>query len=469
MSADNPAADARDDLEDSAPPPYEEPRIAYDGRKPPQNIEAERGVLGAMLLSRQAIDEVASIIYPRDFYLPIHETIYEAILDLYGRGDAVDVITVTGELTSRGLLDRVGGSLAIFNLSEATPLAANATYYADLVAEAAMFRRLTEFGQRTAQRAYSMSGESSAAYEETLRDLTRAEGPTRGEDYVAMSELLPYAIEQIESLSYGTGGDGVPTGFIDLDGLFGGGLKSGQMIVVAGRPAMGKSTLAADFCRAAAIRHGVPTCYFSLEMERVELTKRIISAESRVTLDKMASGLLSDADWMKVAQHMDAIIQSPLFIDDSPNLTMSQIAAKARRLKAQHGLGFMVIDYLQLMSSGARVENRQTEVSEFSRQIKLLSKELGIPIVALSQLNRGPEQRTNKRPVMSDLRESGSIEQDADIVILVHRDDMYEVESSRPGEADLIVAKHRNGPTKDVVVVAQLHYARFVDMAPDAP
>jgi len=200
-------------------------------------------------------------------------------------------------------------------------------------------------------------------------------------------------------------------------------------------------------------------------MSRGELVRRIISAESKVALDKIRGGLLSEEDWRRIAEHVASIEQAPLWIDDSPNLTMTEIAAKARRLKAQHGLKVMVIDYLQLMSSGKRVENRQTEVSEFSRQIKVLAKELDIPIVALSQLNRGPEQRTNKRPMMSDLRESGSIEQDSDIVILLHREDMYDPESSRPGEADLIVAKHRNGSTRDVVVVAQLHYARFADMA----
>jgi replicative DNA helicase len=256
---------------------------------------------------------------------------------------------------------------------------------------------------------------------------------------------------------------GVPTGFRELDELTNG-FHPGQLIVVAGRPATGKSTLATDCVRAAAIRHGLPSVLFSLEMGRTEITMRLLSAEARVLLTHLRTGQMTDDDWNRLARKMGEIAEAPLFIDDSANLSMMEIRAKARRLKQRNDLKLVVVDYLQLMQSTRRVENRQQEVSEISRSLKLLAKELDVPVIALSQLNRGPEQRADKRPQMSDLRESGAIEQDADLVILLHREDLYERESPRAGEADLIVAKHRNGPTKDVVVLSQLHYSRFVDM-----
>jgi replicative DNA helicase len=228
---------------------------------------------------------------------------------------------------------------------------------------------------------------------------------------------------------------------------------------------MGKSTLALDFCRAASIHNNLASCFFSLEMTRSEITMRLLSAEAKVPLNHIRNGNMTDDDWVKLARKMGEVSSAPMFIDDSPNMTMMEIRAKARRLRQRHDLRLIVIDYLQLMSSGKKVESRQLEVSEFSRQIKLLAKELDVPVIALSQLNRGPEQRADKRPMVSDLRESGSIEQDADMVVLLHRDDVYEKESTRPGEADLIVAKHRNGPTRDITVAFQGHYSRFVDMA----
>jgi replicative DNA helicase len=237
------------------------------------------------------------------------------------------------------------------------------------------------------------------------------------------------------------------------------------MVVLAARPAIGKSTLGLDLARNASIKHGLTSVIFSLEMGRNEITMRMLSAEARVSLQNMRSGTMSDDEWDRLARRMGEISSAPLFIDDSPNLNIMEIRAKARRLKQRHNLKLVIIDYLQLMSSGKRVENRQQEVSEFSRQLKLLAKELECPVVAISQLNRSPEQRSDKRPMLSDLRESGSIEQDADMVILLHREDVYERDSPRQGEADLIVAKHRNGPTKTVTVAFQGHFSRFVDMA----
>ena len=256
----------------------------------------------------------------------------------------------------------------------------------------------------------------------------------------------------------------MPTGFTDLD-LLTNGLHPGQMIVVAARPAVGKSTLGLDIARSASIRNGMTSVIFSLEMSRNEISMRMLSAESQVPLQNMRKGTMRDEDWTRLARTMGRVSEAPLFIDDSPNMSLMEIRAKCRRLKQRHDLKLVVIDYLQLMSSGKRVESRQQEVSEFSRAIKLLAKELEVPVIAISQLNRGSEARTDKKPQMSDLRESGSIEQDADVVVLLHREDMYEKESARAGEADIIVAKHRNGPTDTIVVAFQGHYARFFDMA----
>jgi replicative DNA helicase len=257
---------------------------------------------------------------------------------------------------------------------------------------------------------------------------------------------------------------GVPTGFAELDDLTNG-LHPGQMVIVAARPALGKSTLALDFARAAAIKNDMPTIFFSLEMGRSEIAMRLLSAEASIPLQSMRKGMVNSQDWATLAATRGRINDSPLYIDDSPNLTLVEIRAKCRRLKQRVGLKMVIIDYLQLMTSGKRVESRQQEVSEFSRALKLLAKELQVPVVALSQLNRGPEQRSDKLPALSDLRESGSIEQDADVVILLHRESAYEKENPRAGEADLIVAKHRNGPTKTVTVAFHGHFSRFADLA----
>jgi replicative DNA helicase len=256
---------------------------------------------------------------------------------------------------------------------------------------------------------------------------------------------------------------GVPTGFVDLDDLTNG-LHAGQMIIIAARPGMGKSTLGLDLARAASIKHKLTSCFFSLEMGKSEIVQRLISAEAGVPLNHIRKGQMGDDDWQRIARKTGEVSSAPLFIDDSPNLTMMEIRAKARRLKQRHDLKLVIVDYMQLMTSGKKVESRQLEVSEFSRQMKLLAKELDVPVVALSQLNRGPEQRTDKKPMLSDLRESGSLEQDADMVILLHRADAYDKDSDRVGEADFIVAKHRNGPTATISTVFQGHYSRFVDM-----
>ncbi|MBX9244900.1 replicative DNA helicase [Actinotalea ferrariae] len=436
-------------------------------RTPPQDIPAEQSVLGGMMLSKDAIADVVEQIKGMDFYRPAHEVIYDAILDLYGRGEPADAVTVAAELTKRGEIGRIGGAPYLHTLISMVPTAANAGYYARIVRERAVLRRLVEAGTRIVQLGYATDGgDVDDIVNNAQAEVYAVTEQRTSEDYLPIADIINGTMEEIEAAgSRGDGMTGVPTGFIELDKLTNG-LHPGQMIVLAARPAIGKSTMGIDIVRSASIKHQMTSVIFSLEMSRNEITMRMLAAEARVPLQNMRKGTMRDDDWQKLASTMGRMSQAPLFIDDSPNMSLMEIRAKCRRLKQRHNLKLVVIDYLQLMSSGKRVESRQQEVSEFSRALKLLAKELEVPVIAISQLNRGAEQRTDKRPQMSDLRESGSIEQDADIVILLHREDAYERESPRAGEADVIVAKHRNGPTDTLVVAFQGTYARFVDMAP---
>ncbi|MDO5741221.1 MAG: replicative DNA helicase [Ornithinimicrobium sp.] len=443
---------------------YSVPDGPPQDRLPPQDVAAEQSAIGAMLLSKDAIGECSEIVRPVDFYRPAHERIYDAIVDLFGRGEPVDAITVADELTKRGELTRVGGAAYLHQLIAQVPTAANAAFYGEIVAERAVLRRLVEAGTKIVQFGYG-GGDVMDLVNAAQSEVFAVSEKRGGDDYHPLSELLQPAADEIE-LNASSSGEmvGVPTGFTDLDELTNG-LHPGQMIIVAARPAVGKSTFALDVARAAAIKHNLPTVVFSLEMSRTEITMKLLSAESEIPLQNMRKGNMRDRDWTRLAETQGRIHDAPLFIDDSPNMSLMEIRAKCRRLKQRHNLKLVIVDYLQLMSSGKRVESRQQEVAEFSRALKLLAKELGVPLIALSQLNRGPEQRTDKKPQMSDLRESGSIEQDADLVILLHRESLYERESPREGEADVIVAKHRNGPTDTVVLAFQGHYSRFTNMA----
>ncbi len=449
----------------SATPPAEGGN-GFD-RQPPQDLTAEQSVLGGMMLSKDAIADVVEVLRPGDFYRPAHQLVYDCILDLYSRGEPADAVTVAAELERRGEIRRVGGPPYLHTLIATVPTAANASYYAEIVAEKATLRRLVEAGTRIVQMGYAgaegadineiVDRAQASIYEVTERRMT--------EDYVALEELLQPTMDEIDAIaSRGGTSLGVPTGFADLEAVTNG-LHPGQMIIVAARPGIGKSTLGLDFARSCSITHGMTSVIFSLEMSRTEIVMRMLSAEAKIRLQDMRGGRMTDDDWTRLARRMSEVSEAPLFVDDSPNMTMMEIRAKARRLKQRHDLKLVVVDYMQLMTSGKRVESRQQEVSEFSRQLKLLAKELEVPVVAISQLNRGPEQRTDKRPMLSDLRESGSLEQDADMVILINRPDAFERDDPRAGEADLILAKHRAGPTATITVAHQLHYSRFTDLA----
>jgi replicative DNA helicase len=435
-------------------------------RIPPQDPHAEQCVLGGMLLSKRAIGEVLEVTAPEDFYRPQHETVFRAIADMYGRNQPADQITVGNYLRELGVLTKIGGSVYLSELVAAVPTAANAEYYAEIIRDCAIRRRIVEAGHRITEIGYSGQGPAWQANDAAQAELAGVMKAGEETDSALLGDDLPDVVAELEKLQSEGRAIGVPTGFLDLDALLHG-LHPGQMIIVAGRPGLGKSTLGVDFLRAASLDGHLPSAFFSLEMSRREVQHRIISAEAKIGLHKIRGGQMTNDDWARFANQMQRLTMAPLTIDATPNRTIPQIKARCRQIKQKTGLSLVVVDYLQLLSGqqSKRAENRQTEVSEMSRQIKLMAKELDVPVVVLCQLNRGPEQRTDKKPQIADLRESGSLEQDADVVILVHREDAYDKESVRAGEADLIVAKHRSGPTSTITVAAQLHYSRFVDMA----
>lgn len=436
-------------------------------RTPPQNVEAEQSVLGAMMLSKDAMADVIETVRANDFYRPAHETIFDTAIKLYNAGDPVDALTVGAELQRNGQLAKIGGAEYLHTLISIVPSAASAGYYARLVREQAILRKLVEAGTRIANMGYDADGaEVDDVVDSAQSEIFAVTERRNSEDYLPIGDIMEHTLEQVDAASSRDGQMlGIPTGFRQLDDLTGG-FQAGQMIVIAARPAIGKSTLGLDIARAASIDAGKASVIFSLEMSREEITKRMLAAEAGVKLTKLTKGPMNPDDWQRLASTAARVAKAPLFIDDSPNMSLMEIRAKCRRLKQQHNLSLVVVDYLQLMSSGRKVESRQQEVSEFSRALKLLAKEIEVPVIAISQLNRGPEQRTEKKPMLSDMRESGAIEQDADIVILLHRDDAYD-RDNRPGEADFIVAKHRAGPTDTIAVAFKKDYAHFADMAPD--
>ncbi|MEV6134324.1 replicative DNA helicase [Streptomyces violaceusniger] len=434
-------------------------------RTPPQDLDAEQSVLGGMLLSKDAIADVSDVVRGRDFYRPAHETIYAAILDLYARGEPADPITVAAELTKRGEIARVGGASYLHTLVQSVPTAANAEYYAEIVHERAVLRRLVEAGTRIAQLGYAAEGELEEIVNTAQAEMYAVtEERAASEPGSAIASIVERVVDSVGARDEGEM-TGVPTGFIDLDSLTKG-WQPGQLIVLAGRPAMGKSTVALDFARAAAIEHGLGVALFSLEMSEDEIGMRVLSAEARVALHHLRGGTVTDDDWARIGRRLPAIGEARLHVDDSPDLTLADIRTRTRRIAAREGLDMVVVDYLQLITAASRRgSSRQEDVAAISRGLKLLAKDLRVPVIALSQLNRGSEMRQDKRPMVSDLRESGAIENDADMVVLLHREDAYEKESPRAGEAELIIGKHRNGPTATISVAFQGHYSRFVDMA----
>jgi replicative DNA helicase len=434
-------------------------------RVPPHNLDAERSLLGAMLLSRDAIAAALETCSADDFYKPGHAHVFEAVSTLYAQGEPADPVTVADELSRAGLLDMVGGLPALVELQAETPATSNAARYARIIEEHALLRRLIGVAGEIAEMGYGLPDDVAATLDRAESLVFEVAERRVTDSLKQLNELLYASKDRLAALyERGESITGVPTGYIDLDEhLYG--LQPSSLYIVGARPAMGKSAFALGIAAHAAVERRVPTLVFSLEMGSEELTSRLLVAEARVDASRMRNGRLIESDWQKVSQAVARLGDAPLFIDDNPNTTVMEIRAKARRLQARHGLGLIVVDYLQLMSGGATAENRQLEVSAISRGLKILARELQVPVVALSQLSRQLEQRADKRPMLADLRESGSLEQDADVVMFLYRDEMYNSESADRGTAEVIVAKHRNGPTGKVQLAFLDHFAKFVNIA----
>lgn len=431
----------------------------------PHATDSERAMLGGMMMDKDAISIAVETAQPADCFRPAHRMIYQVIIDAWAQGTDLDPIVVAHELEVRGQLDQAGGAPYLLELVQATPTSANLEYHARRVADTALSRRLITAATRINQVAHSTDPDH--AVDMAQQELAAVSRPTTNAA-AHIGEVLPTMMDELDAIANGTptGGQPTPTGFTDLDELTNGGLRPGQMIIVAARPGVGKSTLGVDIIRETAIRQGKAAVIFSLEMSKMEVAQRIISAEAQVPLSKMRGGKLTDQEWTKLGGACDTVNTAPIYIDDAANLTMMEIRAKTRRLAQQNDLGLIVVDYLQLLSSGRKVESRQQEVSEFSRQLKLLAKEVGVPLIAISQLNRGVEARGDDAlPRVSDLRESGSLEQDADIVALIHRPDAKNPDHERAGEADIIIAKHRGGPIGTVTVANRLAVSRFDNLS----
>jgi replicative DNA helicase len=435
------------------------------GRVPPHNLEAEESLLGAMLLSRDAIASAVEACSADDFYKPAHGHVFEAITSLYGQGEPADPVTVADELRRVDLLEAIGGVAILSALQANTPATSNAARYARIVEEHALLRRLIGVAGEIAEMGYSVPEDVAQVVDEAESLVFRVAQRRVADTLKPIKDLLEESLDRLEALfDRGESITGVPSGYLDLDEQLAG-LQPSNLVIVGARPAMGKTAFALGMAANAAMEAQVPVLFFSLEMSHSEISQRLLCAEARVDATRMRNGRLHESDWPKITHAIGRLAEAPIYIDDNPNVTVMDIRAKARRMKSRDGLGLVVIDYLQLMTGRAKAENRQVEVSEISRSLKILARELEVPVVALSQLSRNLEMRADKRPVLADLRESGSLEQDADVVMFIYRDEIYDPESSDRGTAEIIVAKHRNGPTGKTQLAFLDHYTRFANMA----
>jgi replicative DNA helicase len=436
------------------------------GRVPPHNLEAEESLVGAMLLSRDAIAAGVERCTSEDFYKPAHAHIFDAILSLYAKGQPADPVTVADELNRTGLLEAVGDPTLLISLQLNTPSTANASHYARIVEEHSLLRRLVSVAGEIAELGYSVPEDVTSVVDRAESMVFEVAQRRVVDTTASLRDLLAQALDHLEKVVESPGTvTGVPTGYVDLDSQLAG-LQNSNLVVVGARPAMGKTSFALGIVSHAAVHARVPVLLFSLEMSHLELTQRMLCSEAGVDATRMRTGHLFESDWPKISSAIGRLGEAPIFIDDNPRVTVMDIRAKARRLKSREGLGLVVIDYLQLMTGhSGRMENRQVEVSEISRGLKVLARELDVPVVALSQLSRNLEMRQDKRPVLADLRESGSIEQDSDVVIFIYRDDVYSPDSPERGTAEVIVAKHRNGPTGVSKLTFMPHYTRFGNLA----
>jgi len=438
---------------------------------PPHSIEAEQSVLGGLMLDNSAWEQVADLLVEQDFYRHDHQLIYRAIAQLMEHSQPVDVITLAEWHDKRGELDQVGELAYLGMLARNTPSAANIAAYAEIVRERAILRQLIKVGNSIANMAFKPEGMSK----EDMLDIAERhvfeiaeKGAKRGGGFIQVKDVLSKVVDRIDSLfEQDSAITGLPTGFIDFDEQTSG-LQPADLVIVAGRPSMGKTTFAMNIAENGAIHSKQPVAVFSMEMPADALAMRMLSSLGRIDQHRLRTGKLNDDDWPRLTSAIALLNEAPLFIDDTPALSPTELRARARRLKREHGLSLIVIDYLQLMqgNAGKANENRATEISEISRSLKALGKELEVPVIALSQLNRSLEQRPNKRPVMSDLRESGAIEQDADLIVFIYRDEVYNSDSPDKGKAEIIIGKQRNGPIGTVALTFQGKYTRFENFAP---
>jgi replicative DNA helicase len=433
----------------------------------PHNLDAEQSVLGAMMVSKAALDPILgeARLRSEDFYRGRHATIYAAIQELYERNEPVDALTVAEHLRALGKLEEVGGQDVINSLAAATPVPGNAGHYAQIVKQNSMLRRLLGAAQQIQQSVQGREGEPQDLVEQAevlLFNVARAE---QANDFSSLEQILGEELDKLDKLASGDAQmTGTPSGFKKLDEITGG-FQPGNLIVLAARPAMGKSSLVCNIAENVAWKAKRPVAFFSLEMSETELAHRFIASRARIPSDRLRKGNIQK-DWTKVLKAANELADAPLFIDDSSDLSLLDLRAKCRRLHSQQGgLGLVIVDYIQLMRTEDPRAGRVEQVGQMSRGLKILARELGVPVIGISQLSRAPEQRPDKQPILSDLRESGSIEQDADIVSFIYRDEYYNKETERPGEADLIIAKHRNGPIDTVPLAFQEQFPKFVNLA----
>lgn len=440
-------------------------------RVPPHSLEAEISVLGSCLISKDAVVTALDLLKADDFYRNAHRVVFEAVHALATSNEPVDAVTVTEWLSRHSRLDEIGGAAALYDLTDQVPTAANAAYYARIVRDRALLRKLIDAGARVTQLGYEPTDDALQTVDRAESIVYELAQTGNSGDFTPLNELLTESFERLELLSKERSEvTGLATGFDDLDRLTAG-LQPQNLVIIAARPSMGKSGLALGIAEYVAIDTRKSVLLFSLEMSKTELVNRMLSSQARVDSGRLRTGRLDDPHWRALGEALGRMSDAPLYIDDTPSITMLEIRAKARRLKQRVGLDLVVVDYLQLMSSSKRSDNRVQEVAEFSRGLKMLAKELDVPVVALSQLSRQPEARTDKRPMLSDLRESGSIEQDADIVGFIYRDEVYDADSPDKGTAELIIAKHRNGAVGKVQLAFLAHFAKFANLSrrPQAP
>ncbi|UCD79435.1 MAG: replicative DNA helicase [Desulfobacterales bacterium] len=434
---------------------------------PPQNIEAEEAILSAILVDNDALLDVIETLAAGDFYRTAHQKIYAAIVDLFDKAEPVDLVTLANKLKEKGQLEEVGGASYLARLVDAVPLAVNALHYAKIVHDKASLRRLIEKANAIVKRCFEERGNADDVIDYAEAAIFEISEKKARQSFFPLSKII---LSNIETLEEKQGNrslvTGVPTGFTHLDNLTSG-LQSSDLIILAARPSMGKTALALNIARNAAVDTAVPVAIFSLEMSKEQLSLRMLCSEARIDSSRLKGGFFSMEDWHRLTDAAGILSEAPIYIDDSPSLTAMEIRAKARRLKMDKNIGLIIIDYLQLMQGRVGAERRDLEISEISRALKALAKELELPVVALSQLNRMLEQRTDKRPRLSDLRESGALEQDADVVAFIYRDEVYNKEEDNPsrGIAEILLSKQRNGPTGDIYLTFLNSYTRFENLA----